>query len=186
MSGDNDLLRHPAAKALLLAALLMSLALGAAFVVVNTPPSTDAGVLRDARPLTNDQARGQVVESARQIVTAARLRGVTGSYAFLSCTNAHDPPYQVALYMNFALPETNSIKRVREIASAMVASGWREAPSMGEHFGLKLTKDGVTSTFHENPHDARFGVMRLYGECRNTADHRNDNPAWRDVSDQLG
>ena len=28
---------------------------------------------------------------------------------------------------------------------------------MGEHFGMKLTKDGVTSTFHENPDDAKFG-----------------------------
>jgi len=28
--------------------------------------------------------------------------------------------------------------------------------------------------------------MRLYGECRNVADHRNDNPVWREVSDQLG
>jgi len=28
--------------------------------------------------------------------------------------------------------------------------------------------------------------MRLYGECRNTADHRSDNPVWREVTDQLG
>jgi hypothetical protein len=28
--------------------------------------------------------------------------------------------------------------------------------------------------------------MRLYGECRNIADHRNDNPVWREVTDQLG
>jgi hypothetical protein len=28
--------------------------------------------------------------------------------------------------------------------------------------------------------------MRLYGECRNTADHRNDNPAWTDITDKLG
>ena len=35
----------------------------------------------------------------------------------------------------------------------MIAGGWAEAPSMGEHFGQKLTKDGVTSVFHRNPDD---------------------------------
>jgi hypothetical protein len=67
----------------------------------------------------------------------------------------------------------------------MVAHGWRESPSIGKHFGLKLSRDGVSSTFHENPDDARFGTMRIYGECRNMADHRNDNPAWKDITDQL-
>ena len=84
-----------------------------------------------------------------------------------------------------ALPETNSVKRIREVAAAMVAHGWQQAPAMGEHFGLKLTKDGVTSTFHENPDDRRFATMHIYGECRNTSDHRNDNPAFTDITDRL-
>jgi hypothetical protein len=63
---------------------------------------------------------------------------------YLSCTNEHDPPYQAALYLNFPLPDANSV-----------------------------------------PDDARFGTMRIYGECRNMADHRNDNPAWKDITDQL-
>ena len=68
----------------------------------------------------------------------------------------------------------------------MVADGWQEAPSMGEHFGMKLTKDGVTATFHENPDAPKFATMRIYGECRNVSDHRNDTPAFTDVTDRLG
>ena len=83
------------------------------------------------------------------------------------------------------MSETNSVKRIGEIAAAMTAHGWQAAPTMGEHFGRKLTKDGVTSTFHQGLDDANFGSMRIYGECRNTADHRNDNPAWTDITDQL-
>ena len=127
-----------------------------------------------------------MVDSARQIIDVAKLREVSGSYAFLSCTSLHDPPYQAAAYLNFRLPEANSVKRIREVASAMLANGWREAPSMGEHFGMKLTKDGVTSTFHENQDDPRFATMRIYGECRNTSDHRNDNPAFVEITDRLG
>lgn len=185
-SGNDDWLRSPAARALTLAALVMSLVLGTGFLIIDTSRGSDAGTIGDAAPMTDEQATNQVVDSARQIVDAAELWGVSGSYLFLSCTSLHDPPYQAAVYLNFRLPETNSIKRIREVAAALVADGWQQAPAMGEHFGTKLTKDGVTSTFHENPDDARFATMRIYGECRNISDHRNDNPAFTDITDRLG
>jgi hypothetical protein len=169
----------------MLSALTMSLVLGIGFIVLNTSPDSKVYELGTAAPLTDEQASDQVVESARQIVTAAQLRGVTGGYIFLSCANEHDPPYQAAVFLNFLLPEADSVKRIREIAAAMEAHGWREKPSTGEHFGPKLTKDAVMSTFHKNPDDADFGTMRIYGECRNMGDHRNDNPAWTDIADRL-
>ena len=67
----------------------------------------------------------------------------------------------------------------------MVAHGWQEAPALGEHFGMKLTKDGVTSTFTRTPTTRGSATMRIYGECRNTSDHRNDNPAFTDITDRL-
>ena len=186
MSGvKDDWLRSSAARALLLAALMVSVTLGTGFVVIDNSKRADVGTLGYAAPMTDEQSRDQVLNSAKQIVDAAQLQDVSGSYIFLSCTSLHDPPYQAAVYLNFGLPKANSVRHIREVAAAMVARGWQEAPSMAEHFGLKLTKDGVTSTFHENPDDARFGAMRLYGECRNTSDHRNDNPAFTDITDQL-
>ena len=166
----------------MLAALVISLVLGTGFIVISTAQRPEVDALS---PLTDEQSRDQVVNATRQIIDVAHLHGVSGSSVFLSCTSLHDPPYQAAVYLNFQLPETNSVRRIREIAAAMVTHGWQEAPAMGEHFGLKLTRDGVSATFHENPDDARFGAMRIYGECRNTADHRNDNPAWIDVTDRL-
>ena len=145
--GDDRWLRAPSARALLLAALTMSLVLAVAFVVIDKPRPDEVGVLVSQTPMTDQQSRDQVVDAARQIVTAAQLEAVTGSYTFLSCTNEQDPPYQPALYLNFALSQPNSTKRIREIADALVADGWSESPSMGEHFGRKLTRDGVTSTF---------------------------------------
>ncbi len=186
MGGGNvRWLRTSRAMALMLSAITMSLVLGIGFVIINASPEPTGGAPGNAAPLTDEQARDQVVDSARQIVTAAELRGVTGGSIFLSCTNEHDPPYQAAVYLNFQMSETNSVKRIGEIAAAMTTHGWQEAPTMGEHYGRKLTKDGVTSTFHRGLDDARFGIMRIYGECRNTGDHRNDNPAWTDITDQL-
>ena len=181
VSGDKyGWLRTSRALTLLLAALTTSLVLGTAFVVINSPPPSDV-----ATPLTDEQARDQVVDSARQIVSVARLGETTGGYIFLSCTNEQDPPYQAAVYLTFPLAGGKSVQQIGEITEAMVEHGWKEAPSMGEHFGGKLTKDGVTATFHRNLNDASLGHMRIYGECRNMADHRNDNPAWTDIGDQL-
>ena len=66
MSGGNDRwLRSSRAKALLLSALAMSLVLGFGFVVINTSPEAAVGSLSIAEPLTDEQSRDQVVDSAR-------------------------------------------------------------------------------------------------------------------------
>jgi hypothetical protein len=135
--------------------------------------------------LTDAAATAQVVDSAKQIVRVARLRGATGGSSFMSCANANEPPYQAAVYLSFPLPPTNSFKYLGDVRAAMVAAGWTDAPAMSQHFGQKLTKDGVTSIFYRNAGDARFATMRLYGECRNLSDHRNDNPVWTEVTAQL-
>jgi hypothetical protein len=168
--------------ALLIAAFVTFLVL-----VTSCKVSDDSAVdAADDAALTDEQAAAQVVDSARQIVAVAQLRDVTGGYAFLSCKNENDPPYQAALYMNFRLPQTDSATYLREVAAAMVAHGWTDAPAMSKHFGEKLTKDGLTSILYRNVNDADFATMRPYGECRNTADHRNDNPPWTDVTGNLG
>jgi hypothetical protein len=169
---------------LLLAALVAVLAVGVSLAWLS---DRDAGAV-DLRgdPMSDAQAVGQVVDSARQIVRTAQLRDATGGYAFVSCKNANEPPYQVAIYMKFRLPQSNSVKYLRDVAASMVAEGWTFSPAMGEHFGQKLTKDGVTAIAFRDVSDTDFATIRLYGECRDTADHRDDNPAWTEVTDQLG
>ena len=138
-------------------------------------------------PMTDAQAAGAGAwpPPSRSSATA-QLQDATGGYAFVSCKNENEPPYQAAVYMSFRLPQSNSVKYLRDVAASMAAHGWTPAASMGEHFGQKLTKDGVTAIFYRSVNDTDFATMRLYGECRNTADHRNDNPVWTEVTDQLG
>jgi hypothetical protein len=169
---------------LLLAALITVIVVGAALLWLR-----DRGAGRvhlQGEPMTDAQAAGQVLASAKQIVNTAQLQDASGGYAFVSCQNAKEPPYQVAVYMNFHLPQTNSVKYLRDVAAAMVAHGWKPAPAMGEHFGQKLTKDGVTAIVYRSDNTTDFATMRLYGQCRNTADHSNDNPVWTEVTGQLG
>jgi hypothetical protein len=184
MKSESGLSRSQRYVVLVLAALVTVLAL-AAGVLWLSDRGADEVRLR-GEPMTDAQAAGQVLASAKQIVSVARLRDASGGYAFVSCTNANEPPYQVAVYMNFRLPQDNSLKYLRDVGAAMVAHGWTPAPVMGEHFGQKLTKDGVTAIVYPSGDNTDFATLRLYGECRNTADHRSDNPVWRELTDQLG
>lgn len=170
----------PRSRGLLLAALVLSLVLGAAFIVVDR---LEADALqRDIVPLTDEQAVHQVVGPARQIVATAHLKDAAAGYAFISCVSEDEPPYQAVLHMSFRLPRGDWRRRLDEVASAMIADGWANATAAAEHFGRKLTSDGVTAVLQRNVDDVGFATVRLYGECRNTADHRHDNPAWTEVS----
>jgi hypothetical protein len=169
---------------LTLAALIVMCAVAGALLWLTDRRADEVHV--QGEPMTDAQAAGQVVASAKQIVSVAQLREASGGYAFVSCQNANEPPYQVTVYMKFRLPQSNSVQYLRDVAASLVAHGWAPAGSTGEHFGQKLTKDGVTAIFYRSVYETDFATMRLYGECRNTADHRNDNPVWREVTDQLG
>ena len=176
----------PQAMALLCAALVMSLVLGVAVLVVQHGDVAHAHQMdHPALPMSDDESAAQVVDAAAGVVRTARLREVSGGYTFVSCKNEHDPPYQAAVYLDFVLPPVNSVGYLRQVAQAMTSDGWQEAASLGEHFGRKLTRAGLTAVFYRNPDDLRFATMRIYGECRNMADHRNDNPAWTELTDRL-
>jgi len=169
---------------LALAALIVMLAVAGTLMWLNDRRSHQVRV--QGEPMTDAQAADQVVASAKQIVSVAQLRDASGGYAFVSCQNANEPPYQVTVYMNFRLPQSNSVKYLRDVAASLVTHGWAPAESTSEHFGQKLTKNGVTAIFYRSGNESDFATMRLYGECRNIADHRSDNPVWREVTDQLG
>jgi hypothetical protein len=169
---------------LTLAALIAMCAVAGALLWLTDRRAGEVHV--QGEPMTDAQAAGQVVASAKQIVSAAQLREVSGGYAFVSCQNANEPPYQATVYLNFRLPQNNSVKYLRDVAASLAAHGWASAASTSEHFGQKLTKDGVTAIIYRSVDETDFATMRLYGECRITADHRSDNPVWREVTGQLG
>jgi hypothetical protein len=118
MKSGNGMSRSQRCVVLVLAALVTVLAV-AAGVLWLSDRGTDEARLH-GEPMTDAQAAGQVLASARQIVSVAQLRDASGGYAFVSCRNATEPPYQVAVYMNFRLPQDNSVKYLRDVGAAMV------------------------------------------------------------------
>lgn len=178
----------PAVRGLLLTALMVSLVLGGAFLLVNRLHSSPEDTLdHPSHPLSDDQAESQVVEQARQIVKIARLQRATAGYELMSCKSHHDPPYQGTVYLHFALPaDARTDTYFRTVAAALTAHGWNEGLPPNQHlYGVTLHKDGVTAIIYPSTDEPHSGIMRLYGECRDMNDHRNDTTAWVDITDKF-
>src|SRR5690349_1983012 len=104
----NRWLHSTRSVVLALAALVTVLAVAAGLLWLST--RRDEQIHLSGEPMSDAQAAGQVVASAKQIVSAAQLRDATGGYSFVSCKNESEPPYQVTVYMTFRLPQNNSVK----------------------------------------------------------------------------
>ena len=105
----------------------------------------------------------------------------------MSCENREDPPYQGAVYLDFTLPAGARVDEYfRDVATAMVARGWREGLPPNQHLlGKTLSKDGVTATLYPESDSGQHGVARIYGHCRDMNNHRGESSAWVDITDQL-
>jgi hypothetical protein len=181
-------LRPTQVRALIATALTTSLLLGGAFLAVDRLHSTPSDLLdHPAHPIGDEQTEVEVVESARQIVTVAGLETASAGYSLMSCKNRFDPPYQGAVYLTFALPAgTPAFTYFPTIVRALVARGWTEGLPPNDHtFGTTLSKDVVTAIVYRQNEDPRLGIVRVYGQCRNMNDHRDDATVWTDITQQF-
>jgi hypothetical protein len=188
LRGRGDWLRARGARALLAGTLSISLTLGAAFLAVDRFHSSPADTVEHpAHPVSDEQTKAEVVEQAKRVVAVARLQKVTGGYLLMSCKDRDSPPYQGAVYLNFTLPaDAHADTYFQGIAAAMLARGWHEgAPSNQHLFGKTLYKNGVSAVVYRDNDYPRLGIVRLYGQCRDMTDHRNDATGWVDITGQI-
>jgi hypothetical protein len=179
--------RTPAARALHAGALAVALVLGVAVLLVQHRGHPADALEHPAHPMTDDQTASQVVDAAKQIITVAGLDQPRGGYALLSCKNEYDPPYQGTVYLNFTLPNDQRIGAYLETLAATLGShGWRTGLPPNQHmFGITLTKNGVTAVIHRHSDFPNLGILQVYGQCRDMNDHRNDQTAWTEITDEL-
>ena len=177
----------PAGRSLLTGTVLLALLCAAAFLAIDRLHSSSSAVEHPGPEASDEQTRAEVLRHAKDIVAITGLAQPSASYLLVSCTNQSDPPYQGAVYLNFALPaDVGADAYFRTVATALVAHGWKEGPPPNQHFfGQNLSKDGVSVLMYPESASSTDGVARIHGQCRDTTDHRSDSGAWVDVTDQL-
>jgi len=180
-------LRSRPAIFLIAATLLTSLTLGVAFVVAHRIYDLRGAAVAPVEPLSDDQARQQVLESARLFVGAGRMTDPAATYLLMSCPGDGEPPYQGNLYLNFAVPTiAETPAYFRRIAGAMKERGWLEGLPPGRNPGGRtLAKDGVTAVYYRDSDLPERGVLQISGECRIMSDHRFDDTGFVDVTGEL-
>jgi hypothetical protein len=187
MTNTTTEARHLWARQLRLAAIvIVVMLLGGCALVFPKPHSSGSPNPFDdsAHPMTDDQTKAQVIEPAKEIVAAASLQGVTGAFSFASCNDQGDPPYQGTVTMSFLLhgdPEAH----FQQVRAALQSHGWSEGAPPGQRYhGTTLNKNGVTANIGYFPSDHTYGQINLYGQCRNTANHKGEG-RWVDITNQL-
>lgn len=178
-------LRSGLGRLLLAASLLCALTLAAGFIFVHR--MYDLRGLPTIAPQNDEQSRQQVLGPARQIIAAGSLRHSDASYLLASCTTEDQPPYQGTVYVGFAVPSVVETRALfRQIAQTMTTQGWRVGLPPGRHpDGWTLAKDGVIAVYYRDPDQDGRGVLRVYGECRDVADHHLDGSGFMDVTKEL-
>jgi hypothetical protein len=181
-------MRAPRVRALIAAALAVSLLMGGAFLVVSRlyPPPSET-LDHPVDPVTDAASAAQVIESVKQIVALAQFQTASAGYLLMSCKDQHDPPYQGAIYLTFRLPAgARADTYFKSTAATLVTHGWTEGLPPNDHpFGATVSKDAVTAIIYPPGDDPSVGVLRAYGECRNVNDHRNDASGWIDITNQF-
>lgn len=182
------MLRTRSARWLLLAALAVSLLMGAGLVGLHRV--TDArreAAAPSARPLTDSQTSEQVLASARDFVRVGRFGNPAASYTLMPCWGEDGPPYQGSAYINFDVPTiTETPAFFDSILAGMAAGGWTEGVRPNTHPGGRtLGRAGVSALLYRNPDRAGRGVLQIYGECRNVSDHGPDAGQFVDITAKL-
>jgi hypothetical protein len=151
-----------------------------ALVVLSRPgPDPAAGVQR----MSETAAAEQVTAAARDAVVASRLADPAGGRASMSCASDAGPPYRAAVHMTFALPAGNTVGYLNRVTADMVADGWVDTGIVAEHFGKKLTRDGVVAVFFRNPERLDLATMQLSGEC--AIDVAAAEGVWTEIGGRL-
>lgn len=138
---------------------------------------------------SNEDTMKQVVDPAKQIIKVAGLKDIFGGFSFEACNDQGEPPYRGRLEVSFTIPEDVEPETyIRQIADTMMekGNGWYDGPPPGKRpFGTVIHTDAVMAILSPHPVAREYGAIRIFGECRNMVDHRNDAVKDVNVTDQL-
>jgi hypothetical protein len=146
-----------------------------------------------SHPIPPLQARTQVVDAARDVVTALHAQVTEATFSYESCNDQGEPPFRGVVDLSFWMPGVahNEPADPQTVIKGLVADGWSTNSDFVSH-GPTLKKNGVNVILTIAPHPpASIDLVRhvgadINGECRDTSDHRTDgSTAPVDISKEI-
>jgi hypothetical protein len=144
-------------------------------------------------PISPQQARAQVVDAARDIVTALHADLTEATFHYETCNDQGEPPFRGVVYVSLWMPGIPHDQPVdpHTVISALVADGWSTDSDFRSH-APTLRKNNVNIIVDVTPRPpagitigGHVGVD-VNGQCRDTFDHRTDHSILSvDISNEL-
>jgi hypothetical protein len=129
-------------------------------------------------PISPQQARAEVVDAARDIVTTLHADVVWARFSYESCNDQGEPPFRGEAKVSFWMPGISHDQPVnpQTVIKALVADGWSTDSDFISH-APTLRKDKVNIILTVAPRPAGNGHawVDVDGQCRDTFDHRKDD-----------
>jgi hypothetical protein len=126
-------------------------------------------------PLTPEQSKAQVVDSARDIVGTLRLQPVAVTFYRSSCNDQHEAPFRGVVSIDFPKAATfeQSDAEVAAMTQQLQAGGWTGDADFKSH-GTALKKNNIVAVFAPQNASTPNRSITLYGECRDMTSTKDD------------
>jgi hypothetical protein len=146
-----------------------------------------------SHPMPPLQARTQVVDAARDVVSALRADVGEATFSYESCNDQGEAPFRGVVDLSLWMPGVPHNQPVdpQTVIKGLVADGWSTDSEFVSH-GPTLKKNSVNLILTIAPQPpptvtlARHVGVKVDGECRDTTDHRTDgSTAPVDISKEI-
>lgn len=131
--------------------------------------------------ISPEEARRQVVDVSRQIVSDLGGDVVGAKFGYSSCNDQGEAPFRGHTRLALWMPRADRFREVtaESVLDRLRQHGWQTDPDFHSH-GSTFKRDGVDVNVWvipppkpDKPPNAHV-IINVYGECRDTFDHRAD------------
>lgn len=128
--------------------------------------------------MTPEESKAQVMDAAREIVTALGLKGISAIFERDSCNDQGEPPFQGVIRLSYDHAPTldESQAEVQGMLAVLKQHGWSHRDDFHSH-SPNVSKQGVTAIFDPYSPVQNFGgTVEISGECRDMTTKKDTAP----------
>ena len=118
-------------------------------------------------PMTPDESRSQVLDAARQVVSALGIDVVEAWFWHSACNSRGDPPFRGQMRIGYPLASSYrvSAEQIAAMVGLLRRAGWDTDPNFHSHAPALRKTDVIVVLRPQDPGASTRGI-EVIGECR--------------------